>query len=165
MRAWRARPEDRENGSATFIMIGWALLLWVLLAVVVDVGLAISQRERAADFADQAARAEAQNLDLGTLRKQGAATIANDDCARAKAYLSNPDVLKTVNAGGVLALDTGFGNEGFNRSADGCQLGPGNSVTVSVTITYKPLVFDPIFGGGSITVTETGTATVQAGTQ
>ncbi|WP_051451211.1 pilus assembly protein TadG-related protein [Actinospica robiniae] len=159
----RCAREDREQGSATFIMIGWALVVWVLLSVVVDVGLAISQRERAADFADQAARAEAQNLDLGTLQQSGTAAIANDGCARAKAYLLDPRVRKTVDAGGVVALDTSFGNEGANKSADGCQLGPGNTVTVSVHITYKPLVFDAIFGGGSITVTETGTATVQAG--
>lgn len=165
MRSWRERREDRERGSATFIMIGWALVLWVLLSVVVDVGLAISQRERAADLADQAARAEAQNLDLGNLRQHGTATIVNDDCQRATAYLKNLNVLKTVNAGASAALDTTFGNEGVNRSHDGCELGPGNTVTVSVNITYRPLVFDPIFGGGSITVNETGTATVQAGTQ
>ena len=163
MRALRARQRDRESGSATFIMIGWALVVWVLLSVVVDVGLAISQRERAADFADQAARAEAQNLDLDILQQSGTATIANDGCARAKAYLTDPEVRKTVDAGAVVALDTDFGNEGSGKSADGCNLGPGNTVTVSVSITYQPLVFAPIFGGGSITVTETGTATVQAG--
>lgn len=154
-----------ERGSLSVVTVLWSLVIVMVAALVIDGGLAISQRERAADLADQAARAEAQNLDLGNLRQHGTATIVNDDCQRATAYLKNLNVLKTVNAGASAALDTTFGNEGVNRSHDGCELGPGNTVTVSVNITYRPLVFDPIFGGGSITVNETGTATVQAGTQ
>lgn len=165
MRPRRRGGADREDGSATFIMIGWALVFWVLLSVVVDVGLGISQRQRAADLADQAARAEAQNLVPGTLYTHGAAVIGADACAQARAYLSDPDVRDTVRAGGRVKLDTAFGNEGPGGSADGCRLGPGNSVTVSVDITYRPLVFDRVFGGGSITVTQTGTATVQANTR
>jgi Flp pilus assembly protein TadG len=137
-------------------MIGWALILWVLLSVVVDVGLAISQRERAGDLADQAARAEAQNLNVATLRGSGAATILQDGCARARSYLLDPDVRGTHM--GTAALDTAFGTQG-----NGCKWGPGNTVSVSVDLTYSPLIFD-IFGVGTITVNGTGTATVQAGT-
>jgi Flp pilus assembly protein TadG len=156
MRRLREDRRERERGSATFIMIGWALVLWFLLALVVDVGLAISQRERAGDLADQAARAEAQNLNLTTLRTSGTATIVPDDCVRAAEYL-NDDRVKTTHMG-TAALDRQFGVQG-----NGCQWGPGNSVTVSVDLTYTPLVFD-LFGAGTITVNETGTATVQSGT-
>lgn len=162
MRPRRCAPEDRESGSATFIMIGWAMLLWILLSVVVDVGLAISQRERAADLADQAARAEAQNLSLNALQQSGGTVIQNDRCDRAQAYLADPAVAQTVHYGKA-ALDTDYGNEGAGGAPDGCQLGPGNSVTVAVNLTYTPLIFN-IFGVGTITVNETGTATVQAGT-
>jgi Flp pilus assembly protein TadG len=136
-------------------MIGWALVLWVLLSVVVDVGLAISQRERAADLADQAARAEAQNLDIGTLRTSGGVTLVPDGCVRARTYLESVGGTHL----GTASLDTGFGAQ-----RNGCVWGPGNTVTVSVNLTYQPLIFD-IFGVGTITVNETGTATVQSGTR
>jgi Flp pilus assembly protein TadG len=154
MRPRRESREDRERGSATFIMIGWAVVLWVLFSVVVDVGLAISQREQAAALADQAARAEAQNLNLNNLRTSGALTIAQDGCARAGGYLV---AVKNTHRG-TATLHTAYGVQG-----NGCKWGPGNSVSVSVDLTYQPLVLD-IFGVGTITVNETGTATVQSGT-
>ncbi len=157
----RARPE-RETGSVSFIMIGWALVLFFLLALVVDGGLAISQRERAADLADQAARAEAQNLSLDNLRRYGTVAIVADGCERASTYLTDLPT-NTVHYGRA-RLDKTFGNEGSAGSPDGCRLGPGDAVTVSVDLTYSPIVFD-IFGVGTITVNETGTATAQSGTQ
>ncbi len=162
----RPRPgtrEEREQGSVSFILIGWAILLWILLAVVVDVGLAISQRERAADLADQAARAEAQNLNLNNLRTHGTVAIVKDGCERAETYLTNAAVVGTVHYGSA-GLDRTFGNEGPANGPDGCRLGPGDTVTVSVDLTYSPLIFN-IFGVGTITVHETGTATAQSGTQ
>jgi Flp pilus assembly protein TadG len=165
----RRDRSDRERGSATFILIMWALILWLLLAIVVDAGLAISQREQAADIADQAARAEAQNLSLQTLLGQGkntkaaAPVIEKDYCARASAYIAT--AASSVHLGTV-SLDKTFGNEGDGNSPDGCELvgnGPGNSVTVSVNISYTPVVFD-FFGLLDVTANETGTATVAAGT-
>lgn len=158
----RLRTRTRgERGSLAVVTVMWSLVILMLAGLVIDGGLAISQRERAADLADQAARAEAQNIDQGTLRADGTAEIASDDCGRAEAYL-------TAAAGsisyGTASIDQGYGNEGTGGGADGCALSaavPGNTVSVSVHLTYSPFVFD-LFGG-TITVTETGTATAATG--
>lgn len=146
---------DRESGSATFIMIMWALVLWLLLAVVVDVGLAISQRERAADLADQAARAEAQNFQVTDLRKGTTALVDDPQCSLAQAYLGSAQVVASVHFGSA-SLDRSYGT-------NGCQFIGTDTVTVAVNVTYKPLIFD-IFGVGTITVTQMGTAVAAAGT-
>jgi Flp pilus assembly protein TadG len=156
------RRERDERGSMSVVVVLWSLVIVMVAALVVDGGLAISQRERAADLADQAARAEAQNIDQNALRGSGAAQIAPDACARAQAYLAA--AASSIHYG-TASIDSSFGNEGPGRSADGCELptqAPGNSVTVSVHLTYSPFVYD-LFGG-TITVTETGTATATAAT-
>ena len=151
----KIRPRRRdERGSMTVFVVLWSLVIVIVAALVIDVGLAISQRERAADLADQAARAEAQNLSTASLRQTGAAVIQDDGCLRATDYLAN--AASSIHYG-TAVLTTGFGN-------GGCQVvgnAPGNSVTVSVSLTYSPFVFD-LFSG-TVTVTETGTATAATG--
>jgi len=154
MRRLADRSEDRECGSATYIVIMWAVVMWLLLSVVVDVGLAISERERAADLANAAARAEAQNLDPTQLR-QGKNVLINDpNCLLAKGYITSSQVRASDR--NPTALDTSFGT-------NGCQFIGGDAVTVAVSVTYTELIF-PIFGPPHITVTQRGTAVVAAGT-
>ena len=158
--ARRRRLRD-ERGSMTVFVVLWSLVIVLVAALVIDVGLAISQRERAADLADQAARAEAQSLSTVALRQSGGAVIQADDCQRAQAYLA--DAAASVHYGDA-AIDESFGNEGSGGGPDGCELIgdlPGNSVKVSVHLTYSPFVFD-LFSG-TVTVTETGTATAATG--
>ncbi len=138
----------------TVFVVLWSLVIVMVAALVIDVGLAISQRERAADLADQAARAEAQNLSTVSLRQRGGAVIQDDGCLRATDYLAN--AVSSIHYG-TAALNTSFGNGGCELAGNG----PGNSVTVSVNVTYSPFVFD-LFSG-SVTVTETGTATAATG--
>lgn len=154
------RPRG-ERGSLSVVTVLWSLVIVMVAALVIDGGLAISQRERAADLADQAARAEAQNVAQDPLRTSAAAQIAGDDCARAQAYLAS--AAGSIHYG-TASIDEGYGNEGAGGGPDGCALSgpvPGNTVSVSVHLTYAPFVFD-LFGG-AITVTETGTATATAG--
>lgn len=156
-----SRRTRGERGSLSVVTVLWSLVIVMVAALVIDGGLAISQRERAADLADQAARAEAQNIDQGTLRTSAAAQIAGDDCARAQAYLAS--AAGSIHYG-TAGIDQGYGNEGAGEGPDGCALSgaaPGNTVSVSVHLTYAPFVFD-LFGG-TITVTETGTATAATG--
>jgi Flp pilus assembly protein TadG len=158
----RRRRRD-ERGSLTLFTILWAFLVMLLAALAIDGGLAISQRERAADLADQAARAEAQDLQLGNLRGSGTPVIAQDGCRLARAYV----------AGAASSVHWGTANVVGDYSDDGCDystvLVPGqgggmvtsSSVTVEVQLTYTPFVFN-LFAG-PVTVTETGTAFAQAG--
>ena len=156
-RRWPDRPDRRrdERGSFTVFVVLWSLVIVMVAALVIDVGLAISQRERAADLANQAARAEAQDLSAVALRQGGGAEIQDDGCVRATTYLT--DAASSIHYGSA-SIDTGFGENGCEFSA----LAPGNSVTVSVQLTYSPFVFD-LFSG-TVTVTETGTATAATGT-
>jgi Flp pilus assembly protein TadG len=160
------RGERDERGSFTLFTIVWSFLILILAALAIDGGLAIAQRERAADLADQAARTEAQNLSQADLRGTGTVTISGQDgCALAASYIG--DAAPSIHYGKA-SLDTGFGG-GTGCAYSTVQVpGPGgvglvgaSAVTVQVKLTYSPFVFD-IFGG-TITVTESGTAFAQAG--
>ena len=59
--ARRERLDDRGSGAGAVII--FALVFLSLSAFVIDGGLSISKRERAADIAEQAARYAAQDLD------------------------------------------------------------------------------------------------------
>lgn len=158
------RRRRDERGSFTFFAIMWSFVIVLLAALAIDGGLAIAQRERAADLADQAARTEAQNLSQQDLRGSGGVQINDDGCALASSYIS--DAAPSVHYG-TASLDQGFGEAGCEYSTV-LVPGPGDaglvqssSVTVEVQLTYAPFVFD-IFGG-TITVAEQGTAFAQAG--
>ena len=145
VRARRERRRD-ERGSFTIFVVLWSLVIVMVAALVIDVGLAISQRERAADLANQAARAEAQNLSTLVLRQSGGIQIQGG-CGEAEAYLNSAQ--SSIHYG--------------TASIDGCTLdGAANAVTVTVSLTYSPFVFD-LFSG-TVTVTESGTATAAVGT-
>lgn len=161
---WRVRRGQRdERGSFTFFTILWAFIIMLLTALAIDGGLAISQRERAADLADQAARAEAQDLQVGTLRTDGKPVIVQDDCALARRYVA--DASSSVHWG-TANVDGQYDDDGCDYSTVTVP-GPNggtvtaSSVTVQVRLTYTPFVFN-LFAG-PITVSETGTAFAQAG--
>jgi hypothetical protein len=146
------------------LAVMWALVLFLLMAIAVDGGLAISQHERAADLADEAARAEAAHLNTQDLRGTGTAQIIDDHCALAAAYVIHaaPDVHF-----GTASVDQGY-DEGGCHYFQQLVRGPGGvgqvevwSVTVEVELTYSPFVFDMF--GGTISIYEQGTAFAQAG--
>jgi Flp pilus assembly protein TadG len=153
-----------ERGSMTVFTILWALVILLLAALAIDGGLAISQRESAADLADQAARTEAENLNPQTLRGSGKPVILQDGCALARQYMASA---KSSVHYGTATIVGQFYDNGCDYSSvtvpssKGGGVVTSSSVTVEVTLTYSPFIFN-IFGG-PITVTETGTAFAQAG--
>ena len=60
-----ARLDDRGSGAGAVII--FALVFLSLAAFVIDGGMSISKRERAADIAEQAARYAAQDIDLSLI--------------------------------------------------------------------------------------------------
>lgn len=84
--ARRAGREADDRGAATIFVVGLSVMLLVVAGLVVDGGLAINARAKAADDAEQAVRAGAQHIDVETLRGSGdvvlnaeaAATAARD---------------------------------------------------------------------------------------
>ncbi|KUN08775.1 hypothetical protein AQI95_07130 [Streptomyces yokosukanensis] len=134
---WAARRsslDDRGSGAGAVII--FALVFLSLAAFVIDGGLSISKRERAADIAEQAARYAAQDIDKNALYENegGVAPIKYQDCdARVKAFAREM---------GMSAADVG---------ATHCVTADAQQVEVEVQLTYQP-VFTGLFYGGDVVV-------------
>ncbi|MCX5420915.1 TadE/TadG family type IV pilus assembly protein [Streptomyces sp. NBC_00078] len=138
VRAWlssrRARLDDRGSGAGAVII--FALVFLSLAAFVIDGGMSISKRERAADIAEQAARYAAQDIDRDALYENagGAAPIKYQDCdARVKAFARQMDM------------------SGADVAATHCVAADAEQVQVEVQLTYAP-VFTGMFYGGDVVV-------------
>ena len=134
---WAARGvrlDDRGSGAgAVFI---FTLVFLSLSAFVIDGGLSISKRERAADIAEQAARYAAQDIDRDALYENegGPAPINFENCnARVKAFAREMDMT------------------GADIGATHCVAADAQQVQVEVQLTYSP-VFTGMFYGGDVTV-------------
>ncbi|MEU4963950.1 TadE/TadG family type IV pilus assembly protein [Streptomyces smyrnaeus] len=140
LRTRRAACDDSGSGAAAVIM--FALLFMVLAAFVVDGGLSISQRERAADIAEQAARYAAQDIDEEALRaSQGRnAPINYENCpARVQEFAGRS------------------GLSGADLEASGCVSASAQQVRVRIQLTYRP-VLTGLFYSAPLTVHGTATA-------
>lgn len=67
----RRRRPGADRGAAAVILVLLTPVLFGLAGLVLDGGRAITARQRAADLAEQAARAGADTLDVGRLRATG----------------------------------------------------------------------------------------------
>ncbi|MGW7409615.1 TadE/TadG family type IV pilus assembly protein [Streptomyces sp. NPDC054833] len=130
----RARLDDRGSGAGAVII--FALVFLSLSAFVIDGGLSISKRERAADIAEQAARYAAQDIDKEALydNQGGAAPINFQNCdVRVKAFAREMDM------------------SGADIAATHCVAADAQEVEVEVQLTYEP-VFTGMFYGGNVVV-------------
>ncbi|MGW6060378.1 Tad domain-containing protein [Streptomyces sp. NPDC055189] len=137
LREWfstrRERLDDRGSGAGAVII--FALVFLSLSAFVIDGGLSISKRERAADIAEQAARYAAQDIDReGIYEGAKGAPINYENCgARAQAFARE------------------LGMSGPDVAATHCVTANADQVEVEVQMTYSP-VFTGMFYGGDVTV-------------
>src|SRR5450759_4709566 len=69
------QPADSERGSIAVFTVVFAIAVIFLTALILDGGIAMNAKERAADIAEQAARAAASNIDVRALRATGVAAI------------------------------------------------------------------------------------------
>jgi Flp pilus assembly protein TadG len=124
--ARRARAARGDRGSGAAAVLIFAIVFMALAAFVVDGGLSIAKRERAADIAEQAARYAAQDIDVNALRNAPAGAqpqIDYQDCtARVQRFarsvkLSTQDVLGSY-----------------------CTLATAQRVEVTVQLTYSPVL-------------------------
>ncbi|RZU16948.1 putative Flp pilus-assembly TadE/G-like protein [Streptomyces sp. BK239] len=132
----RARRCRGDRGSGAGAVIIFALVFLSLSAFVIDGGLSISKRERAADIAEQAARFAAQDIDREALygNEGGAAPINFQNCdTRVKAFAREMDM------------------SGSDIAATHCVAANADQVEVEVQLTYEP-VFTGMFFGGAVTV-------------
>jgi Flp pilus assembly protein TadG len=128
--AWRRRarqlPGGGERGSLSVFVVLFAVTVVLLAGLVVDGGMAISKRERAADIAEQAARRVADDIDEEELR-QGNVVVRDGACARAGELAA--------------AMDEG--------TITGCNVA-GNEATVAVRIRYAPALLGLIMNGSFV---------------
>lgn len=141
-RARRAgRRGSRDRGSVAVFTCVFAIAVVLLTALILDGGIAMNARERAADIAGQAARAAAGDIDVGALQTTGRAQIAAGACAIAHQLVQR---YAELDSGGVDKVDT--------ATMLSCNAPPGSDVAkIEVQITTQPLV--GVLGG----FTETGT--------
>jgi Flp pilus assembly protein TadG len=143
--------ESRDRGSVSLWVVMFAFVTLALLILVVDGGQVIVAKSRAADIAEQAARAAADDIDPGALRN-GHVEIAAGACG-----VPGPasELVSTYQKGvgvtaAMLKCNPGTGPEGAP------------DVTVQVQVSMKP--FLPVNPFGTITVTATETAFLACGT-
>jgi Flp pilus assembly protein TadG len=147
-----ARSGDR--GSVAVFTAVFAFVVLLLLGLLVDGGDALNARERAADIAEQAARAAVTDLSIGDLHSQGTAgaeTVAIDwttACTFAQQTVTD----YTSGLGGVTAAAMAKCGEGANPL----------TATVTVTVTSRPAIPVPGFEN-SVTMTVTQSATAECG--
>ncbi|MCC9309960.1 pilus assembly protein TadG-related protein [Kitasatospora sp. RB6PN24] len=136
----RRKPADKGSGAIALILA--ALLFMTIAGFVIDTGLAIHQRERAADTAEQAARYAADHINATSLRNGTGVSVDAQAC--------------TANVEAFVA-ESGYGSD--DVSASHCTAAGGNSVSVTVRLTYKPLLMSMV-NSGNLQVW--GSATAQA---
>ena len=143
--------EGRDRGSVSLWVVMFAFVTLALLILVVDGGQVIIAKSRAADIAEQAARAAADSIDPGALR-QGQVVIAQGACG-------TPGPASNL----VATYQKGVG---VTASMKGCTIGTGPQgapdVTVRVQVSMKP--FLPVGPFATITVTAAETAFLACGT-
>jgi hypothetical protein len=134
---WASRLRG-DRGSASVWAIGIVAVVALLAGAVLDGGNAMAARVQALDIAQQAARAGANQLDLGALRNQG-----------------------------VVRLDPGAAQaaaEAFLRQAGATGTATATIAQVSVTVTRsQPTLMLQAIGVDSIGMTATATAVPQTG--
>jgi hypothetical protein len=152
----------RERGTFSIAVVLWVLMTVVLGAFVVDGGLSISERERAGDLAQEAARAVANFLDTNALRNGKIQIDFNPDGSCSQDEQNT--VLQLLETDGLQDTDLLFCGEDPNpgqgtAEADG-QVVP--VVMVTINVPYTPL-FTGMFYKGNVSVTASATAYPEPG--
>lgn len=132
------RGTDAERGTVSLFMVLISLFVLLLAGLVLDGGLAIDARQRAADVAGQAARYAADDIDVAALRATGTVRVLPDACAKAEQFVARYDHDAGVS----------FGD---------CRV-DGNDVTVQVAMTVKLQLLSVLPGFQSFHVTSQATA-------
>lgn len=137
-----AGKTGRDQGSVSVYLVIFAFAAFALLALLVDGGSLINAKERAADIAEQAARAASNQVDVAALRSaHPTVVIGPGACSAAGSVVAQYHLTDTQLA----------------ATMTNCVAVPGTTVaTVGVTMTSQLVIPLPFFGG--ITMTSTATA-------
>ena len=138
---------NTERGSVTVFTVVFAIAVMFLLALIIDGGIAMNAKQRAADIAGQAARAAANTINLATLRATGVAVLAPGACGSAAQLVGTYGQRLTTGVDRVAST-----------AMVRCVAPAGAQVaTVQVTVTASPLV-PGVFGPFHETASASATA-------
>jgi Flp pilus assembly protein TadG len=139
----RLRGLRGDRGSVTLFVLIFTVAALALASLIVDGGTVLNTEERAADIAQQAARAAADQISTQDLRTTGLVEIDQQTaCPAAYAIIQQYAAADNVRV-----------------SARNCQAG-GNQAVVTLTVTATPVIE---LGFGSFTKTVQETATTECG--
>lgn len=135
VRPWpQGMTRRRERGSMSVFTVLFSVVVFMLAGLLVDGGAAINARLRAADIAEQAARAGADKIDIDHLRETGETRLLDQGevCARAQ------------------ELITAQGGDGVGAAS--CEVGGDQAVvTVGVNVAWQAFFLGALgFQGGEM---------------
>jgi type II secretory pathway pseudopilin PulG len=130
-----------ERGSVTVFVVFFTLVALALASLLVDLGNAVNAQERAADLAEQAARAAANAIDVADLRSGTVTIDRTRACADAWNLIQAYAAASRVDA----------------AMTSPCTYPSPRQVTVSVSVTTTPLI-STFFGSFTMKAHETACA-------
>lgn len=138
------RARRRDGGSVSVFVVFFTITVLALASLLVDLGNAVNAQERAADLAEQAARAAADSISLTALRGGTVAIDTGTACASADQLIHTYASTSGIDAA---------------MAPQGCTYqGPGpRQVTVYVSVTTTPII-STFFGSFTMTAHESACA-------
>jgi Flp pilus assembly protein TadG len=140
-----ATARRRDRGSVTVFLVFFTIATLILLALLVDGGIALNAKERAANIAEQAARAAANDVNVGLLRAPHPQVVIGQNACAAAA-----NVVAQYPAGSHMTARMG-----------GCDA-PFGGTTATVEVSIKTSLIFGFFPGG-FTMTSKASATPVCG--
>lgn len=113
-----------DRGSITIFVVVFVMIALALASLLVDLGNAVNAQERAADVAEQAARAAADTIDMAALRNGNVAIDRAQGCINAKNLIQHYAQVSGVDA----------------TMTQPCTFQGQRRVTVFVSVTTTPLI-------------------------
>jgi Flp pilus assembly protein TadG len=151
----RAQPGgDRGSVAVWLVIVAFAFI--VLLTLVVDGGQVMNAKERAADIAEQAARATVGDIDVTALRgSAGRISVSADACTASGPAASL--VAAYARGTGVSAdIPASYhGRPGCWTGTVRTPTGVQHFATVTVEITTRPVIPFGVFGSFQVPATQT----------
>jgi hypothetical protein len=144
-RRLRREPGSADRGSVTLFVVIFTITALILASMLVDLGSAVNAQERAADVAEQAARAAADTIDTASLRSGNVVIDTATACQNAAAVIARYDQLSGIQA----AMQPGAGCVYSGA-------GP-RQVTVYVQVVTTPVI-STFFGSFTMKAHETACA-------
>jgi Flp pilus assembly protein TadG len=137
----RLRPRDSDRGSIALWVIMLTFSVIVLVALIVDGGQLMNAKERAADMAEQAARAAANDVNVASLRA-GKVAINPDACANP----GGPAASLVASYGKGIGVTAVIPASGCLTGTKMTALGLQHFATVTVDVSTVPIIPIGIFG-------------------